>query len=74
MSRQHISLKCRVRYEGRVSVLDRRAPNDASDMLPNPIWRLVNRALHAAKIGKPNQRRSAKPSAFAKVAVKALAK
>jgi hypothetical protein len=60
MSRQHISLKCRVRYEGRVRVLDRRAPEDAIDKIPNPIWRLVNRALRAAKIGKP--KKGPKPS------------
>jgi hypothetical protein len=63
MSRQHISLKSRVRYEGRVHVVDRRAPGDANEKIPNPIWRLVNRALQAVKIGKPVPRKTAKPSA-----------
>jgi hypothetical protein len=48
MSRQHISLKSRVRYEGRVKVFDRRAPSDTDlEKPPEPIWRMVNRALRS---------------------------
>jgi len=48
MSRQHISLKSRVRYEGRVQIFDRRAPRDAElEQLPNPLWLRVNQALRA---------------------------
>jgi hypothetical protein len=53
MSRQHISLKSRVRYEGRVKIVDRRSARDAElERLPDPIWRRVNLVLRA-KFNKP---------------------
>ncbi len=42
MSRRTISLKCRVRYEGRVSTIDRRSE---IEKLPNPIWYTVGQVL-----------------------------
>ena len=46
MSRQVISLKSRVRYEGRAQVFDRRATMGADlEKLPNPIWHMVGFAL-----------------------------
>ncbi|MCE0498884.1 MAG: hypothetical protein LV481_13160 [Methylacidiphilales bacterium] len=37
-----ISLKSRVRYEGRAQVFDRRAKVGADlEKLPNPVWRMV---------------------------------
>ena len=42
MSRQTVSLKCRVRYEGRFHTLDRRADLET---LPNPIWYTVGQVL-----------------------------
>jgi hypothetical protein len=44
MSRQTISLKSRVRYEGRVRTFDRRGD---LEKLPNPLWRTVSQVLHA---------------------------
>ena len=47
MSRRIISLKTRVRYEGRAQVFDRRAKVGADlEKLPNPVWRMVGLALH----------------------------
>jgi len=42
MSRRTISLKCRVRYEGRALTIDRRADREP---LPNPIWYTVGQVL-----------------------------
>lgn len=48
MSRHSISLKARVRYEGRAQIFDRRATRGADlEKLPNPIWRTVGLALHS---------------------------
>ena len=53
MSRQTISLKSRVRYEGRVRTFDRRATRDADlEKLPNPIWFTVGQVLRS-KFRKP---------------------
>jgi hypothetical protein len=46
MRRRIISLKTRVRYEGRAQVFDRRATVGADlEKLPNPIWNVVSFAL-----------------------------
>jgi hypothetical protein len=42
MSRQTISLKSRVRYEGLAQIFDRRADLET---LPNPIWYTVGHVL-----------------------------
>jgi len=64
MSRQTISLKSRVRYEGRVRTFDRR-PTKGADLekIPNPIWFTVGQVLRskfrkpilAGKIVKPSE-------------------
>jgi hypothetical protein len=53
MSRQTISLKSRVRYEGLVRTFDRRAARDADfEKLPNPIRHTVGLVLRS-KFRKP---------------------
>ena len=53
MSRHTISLRSRVRYEGRVQVIDRRATKGADlEKLPNPVWHTVGQVLRN-KFGKP---------------------
>jgi hypothetical protein len=53
MSRRSISLKCRVRYEGRVRTFDRRATKGADlEKLPNPLWYMIGQALRS-KFRKP---------------------
>jgi len=53
MSRQSVSLKSRVRYDGRARTFDRRAPHDADfEKLPNPLWHTVTQVLRA-KFRKP---------------------
>jgi hypothetical protein len=53
MSRHTISLKSRVRYEGRVRTFDRRATKGADlEKIPNPVWRTVGRILRS-KFPKP---------------------
>jgi hypothetical protein len=53
MSRQTISLKSRVRYEGLVRTFDRRAARDADfEKLPNPIRHTVGQVLRS-KFRKP---------------------
>jgi hypothetical protein len=53
MSRQSISLKSRVRYEGRVQTFDRRATVGADlEKLPEPLWYRVGQILRA-KSHKP---------------------
>jgi hypothetical protein len=48
MSRQSISLKTRVRYEGRAKTYDRRATKGADlEKLPNPMWRMVGTMLRS---------------------------
>jgi len=53
MSRYTISLKSRVRYEGRVRTFDRR-PTKGADLekLPNPLWYTVGQVLRS-KFRKP---------------------
>jgi hypothetical protein len=51
MTRQRISLKARVRYEGRVQTFDRRAITDL-EKIPNPVWRTVGQVLRS-KFRKP---------------------
>jgi hypothetical protein len=54
MSRQTISLKSRVRYEGLVRTFDRRAARDTDfEKLPNPIWHTVGQVLRS-KFRKPS--------------------
>jgi hypothetical protein len=63
MSHQFVSLKCRVRYEGRVRTFDRRATKGADlERLPDPVWygvaqsvrsKLRNKLLSAGKGIKP---------------------
>lgn len=46
MSRRIIPLKSRIRYEGRVKTIDRRAKRDAAlEQVPDPIWRTVRVVL-----------------------------
>jgi hypothetical protein len=53
MSRHTLSLKSRVRYEGRVRTFDRRATRGADvEKLPNPIWYTVGQVLRS-KFRKP---------------------
>ena len=54
MSRQTISLKSRVRYEGLAQIFDRRADLEE---LPNPIWYTVGHVLRK-KFRKAPQRRA----------------
>jgi hypothetical protein len=53
MSRRSISLKSRIRYDGRVQTFDRR-PTQGADLekLPNPIWHTVGQVLRS-KFRKP---------------------
>jgi hypothetical protein len=45
MSRRIISLKARVRYEGRAKMFDRRATVGADlDKLPDPIWPMASQS------------------------------
>ena len=53
MSRQNISLKSRVRYEGLGKTFDRRPTRGADlEKLPNPIWFTVGQVLRS-KFRKP---------------------
>jgi hypothetical protein len=53
MSRQFISLKTRVRYEGRAQTIDRRATKGADlEKLPNPLWYMIGQTLRG-KFRKP---------------------
>ena len=53
MSRQSVSLKSRVRYEGRVKTFDRRATVGADlEKLPSPLWYRVGQVLRG-KAHKP---------------------
>jgi hypothetical protein len=46
MSRRTISLKSRVRYEGRVRTFDRRATKGADlEKIPDPLWYIVGQVL-----------------------------
>ncbi len=54
MSRRTISLKSRVRYEGRAQTFDRRYTISADiDKLPDPIWRTVGSVLRSKFKGLP---------------------
>jgi len=47
MSRHTLSLRTRVRYEGRAQTIDRRATKGADlERLPNPLWYMIGQALH----------------------------
>ena len=48
MSRRTISLKSRVRYEGRVQTFDRR-PTQGADLekIPNPLWYTISQVLRS---------------------------
>ncbi len=53
MSRRIISLKSRVRYEGKAQIFDRRATQGADlEKLPNPLWYVVGHMLRS-KFRKP---------------------
>ena len=53
MSRHSISLKARVRYEGRVRTVDRRATQGADlENVPHHLWYTVSQVLRS-KFGKP---------------------
>ncbi len=47
MSRHTISLKTRVRYEGRAQIFDRSATIGDFDKLPDPIWHTVGHLLRS---------------------------
>jgi hypothetical protein len=49
MSRQTVSLKSRVRYDGRVRTFDRRTD---LEKIPNPLWFTVSQVLRS-KFRKP---------------------
>jgi hypothetical protein len=49
MSRHTVSLKSRVRYDGRVRTLDRRTD---LEKIPNPLWYTVGQVLRS-KFRKP---------------------
>lgn len=51
MSRQSISLKTRVRYEGLARMIDRRPASDL-EKLPDPIWYTIGQVLRS-KFRKP---------------------
>jgi len=51
MSRQSISLKTRVRYEGLARMIDRRPTSDL-EKLPDPIWYTIGQVLRS-KFRKP---------------------
>ncbi len=54
MSRRSISLKSRIRYDGRVQTFDRRPTRGADlEKLPNPIWYTVGQVLRS-KFRKPD--------------------
>ena len=65
MSRQSISLKSRVRYEGLARMIDRR-PTKGADLekLPNPIWYTIGQVLRS-KFRKPVLKVKAKKPAKA---------
>ncbi len=53
MARQHISLKTRVRYDGKAQIIDRRAPSDTLlENVPSPVYRMVTQMLRS-KFRKP---------------------
>jgi hypothetical protein len=53
MSRRTISLKSRVRYEGKVQIFDRRATQGADlEKLPDPLWHVIGQVLRT-KFRKP---------------------
>ena len=61
MNRRPISLKTRVRYEGRAKTFDRRATIGADlEKLPNPIWRTVGLVLRSKLIEVNRAQASAK--------------
>ena len=74
MSRLTVSLKTRVRFEGRVRTIDRR-PTKGADLekLPNPIWYTIGQVLRS-KFRKPILARKGKSRAAAKVAAAKAAK
>ena len=48
MSNRILSLKSRVRYEGRATTIDRRATVGADlEKLPDPVWRTVGLVLRS---------------------------
>ncbi len=68
MSRQFISLKTRVRYEGRAQTIDRRATKGADlEKLPNPLWYTIGQSLRS-KFRKPVPKAGTKPAAVKKAA------
>jgi hypothetical protein len=67
MSRQTVSLKSRVRYEGRVQTFDRRATRGADvEKIPNPLWFTVGQMLRS-KFRKPILVKSGKTTAAKKI-------
>jgi hypothetical protein len=68
MSRLTVSLKTRVRFDGRVTTIDRRATKGADlEKLPNPIWYTIGQVLRS-KFRKPILARKGKSKAAAKIA------
>jgi hypothetical protein len=48
MSRRTISLKSRVRFEGRVKTFDRRPTRGADlEKMPNPLWYTISQVLRS---------------------------
>ena len=64
MKRPTISLKSRVRYEGKVQIFDRR-PTQGADVekIPNPIWYTIGQVLRS-KFRKPILSKKAGKSVF----------
>ena len=53
MSRHAISLRSRVRYEGRVQIIDRRATKGADlEKLPDPVWYTIGQVIRS-RFGQP---------------------
>ena len=68
MSRHTISLKTRVRYEGRAQIIDRRATKGADlEKLPNPLWYMIGQSLRS-KFLKPVTKAVVKVAAVKKAA------
>ncbi len=61
MSRQTISLKCRVRYDGRSHTIDHRAD---LEKLPDPIWYTVGQVLRKnfRKVARGTRRSTLTPA------------
>jgi hypothetical protein len=65
MSRHAISLKSRVRYEGRAQDFDRRASIGNVDKLPDPMCRMIGMMLRSKFAGVTRSAGTSKPAKVA---------